>query len=211
MDKRFSTGFSLIEMMVTVFIIGIVLAIGIPSVGTFMDNSRMAASTNDLMTGLHAARAEAIKRNQNTTICPSDDGVTCAAAGDFSIGWIGFVDCTVAPPNPCVPNGTVDGVDVNEIFISRRQLPDAITFLSSDAAGNPAPRLISFNANGTVATNIGALVMVSDMQLCDNRGDMDTGAGIAAGRWINISPTGRPRIYRDQNAVQSAANPLPGC
>lgn len=211
MNKRFSTGFSLIETMTTIFIIGVVLAIGVPSINGFMDNSRMAASTNDLITALHAARSEAIKRNQNTTICPSTDGATCAAAGDFSVGWIGFVDCSVLPPAPCVPNGTVDGVDGDAIFIVHRELPDSLTFWSSDGAGNPAPRLISFNANGSVATLIGAQVLVSNMQLCDGRGDMDTGAGIAAGRWINISPTGRPRIFRDQNAIQGGANPLPGC
>ncbi len=210
MGKKISAGFSLIEMIVTVFIIGIVMTMGVPTIGTFMENSRMAATTNALITSLHAARAEAIKRNRTTTICPSADGAVCSVAGDFSIGWIGFVDCTAAAgAGPCIPDGTVDGADT--VFTVNPELPDSIDFLSSDAAGNQVPRLVSFNANGSVATTIGLQALVSDMQLCDRRGNLDTGNGIAAGRWVNIAITGRPRIYRDQNSVQGANNPMPGC
>ena len=42
-----------------------------------------------------------------------------------------------------------------------------------------------------------------NLLLCDHRGDVDTGGGVAAGRWINIRGTGRPRIYADQADVQA--------
>ena len=45
----------------------------------------------------------------------------------------------------------------------------------------------------------------------DARGDVDTGGGVAAGRWIQIGVTGRPQLYRMQAEVQSAANPVGGC
>ncbi len=205
MNNRPVNGFSLIEMIATLLVVGIVLAVGVPSFNQFMANSRMAAVANDMVTAMHAARTEAIKRNQVTTICPSADGATCAAAGELEIGWIGFVDCTaVAGAGPCIPNGVVDGADT--VFMVHDALPANILFDHTLGA-----RMISFNANGSLATLMGGVPLITDIQLCDDRGNVDTGGGIAAGRWVQISPTGRPRIFRDQNTIQGGANPLPGC
>ena len=35
--------------------------------------------------------------------------------------------------------------------------------------------------------------------------------GIAAGRWLRISPTGHPRLFARRAAVQGPDNPLGGC
>jgi len=205
MDTGSVSGFSLIELMATLMVAGILLAVGVPSFNQFMANSRMAAATNDLVSALYAARTEAIKRNQAVTLCPSTDGATCAAAGDLKAGWIAFVDCTTAlGAGPCLPTGTVDGADT--VLLAHGGLPASVTFLPT-----PGARLVSFNANGSRATLVGGQAVITDMQLCDDRGNVNTGNGIAAGRWINISATGRARIYRAQNTLQGGANPLGGC
>ena len=50
-----------------------------------------------------------------------------------------------------------------------------------------------------------------NIQICDRRGDVDTGAGIAAGRWIQVSPLGRQQLVRTRADIQSDRNPLGGC
>ena len=67
---------------------------------------------------------------------------------------------------------------------------------------------ILYGANGfPQAAGVGPAI--NDIQLCDARGDHDTGGGVAAGRWIQIGPTGRPQTYRMQAEVQG--NPVGGC
>lgn len=54
-------------------------------------------------------------------------------------------------------------------------------------------------------------VAVRNIQLCDARGNQDTGSGVAAGRWIAVSPAGRPALIDRVAQLQDASNPLGGC
>lgn len=58
-------GFTLVEMAVTIAVLALILALAMPSIGTWMDNSRIRNATESLQNGLLAARSEAIRRNQN--------------------------------------------------------------------------------------------------------------------------------------------------
>ena len=52
----------------------------------------------------------------------------------------------------------------------------------------------------------------TDIQICDARGDRDTGGGVAAGRLIRVQPTGQPEIRRMRSELQDTdINPLGGC
>ena len=96
MNHKRQTGLSLIELLVTLFVVSILLAIGGPQFSQFISNNRMAASVNEFNISLHLARTEAIKRNAFVTLCASStwdsDDPTCDVNGDFSDGWIVFVD-----------------------------------------------------------------------------------------------------------------------
>lgn len=97
-----SKGFSLVELMVTISIASILLAVAVPSYQSLMRESRLTTQANELMTALHYARSEAVKRGIRVTICKSADGATCN--GDsWQDGWIVFSDTSTA--------GTVDAND----------------------------------------------------------------------------------------------------
>ena len=116
MRYRRTKGFTLVELMITLLVAAVVLGIGVPNFQEFIANNRMAAATNDLISVLHLARGEAVKRRANVTICPSADwdnfGVSsCTAGGRLADGWILFVDCSAAAPcGP--PNIQVDAFDL---------------------------------------------------------------------------------------------------
>jgi len=215
MRSEKTKGFTLIELMTTLLVAAIVLSIGIPAFSDFIANNRMAAAINDITSTLHMARTEAVKRRANVTFCPSANwnsaAPVCDLAGDFADGWIAFVDCTVAPPpvGTCgAPNMNVDAFDT--VLSSHEPMVDEIANNSSTNPGVPA--YVSFSATGFPRTIAAAgQLPKTDFQLCDKRGNHDVGAGIAAGRWLRISPTGRPQIYRKLVDVQSAQNPLNGC
>ncbi|CDH45104.1 GspH/FimT family pseudopilin [Candidatus Contendibacter odensensis] len=85
-------GFTLIELIITVAIVAIVLAIGVPSFQGMIRDNRLATQVNELVTAMNLARSEAIKRGRRVTLCKSADGANCATSGGYQQGWIVFVD-----------------------------------------------------------------------------------------------------------------------
>ncbi|UCH54408.1 MAG: GspH/FimT family pseudopilin, partial [Pseudomonadota bacterium] len=64
-------GFTLIELIVTIAIVGILLAWAIPNFRTLIMNQRLATSANDFIADTSFARSEAVKRGGNVGICVS--------------------------------------------------------------------------------------------------------------------------------------------
>lgn len=56
-------GFTLIEMMIVVSVIGILAAIGLPSYQTLIQNAQIRTAAESIQAGLQKARVEAVKRN----------------------------------------------------------------------------------------------------------------------------------------------------
>ena len=78
--------------MVVLSLIGILLAVGVPTLGSLGQINRRAATTNEIVAALQAARSEAVKLNQRVTICKSKNGADCDNAGRWDEGWIIFSD-----------------------------------------------------------------------------------------------------------------------
>ncbi|MES2673270.1 MAG: GspH/FimT family pseudopilin [Pseudomonadota bacterium] len=85
-------GFTLIELMVTLAVLAIVIAVGIPSFSRQINNNRSLTLGNDLVAALNFARLEAVKRGKRVSICPSTDGATCLTSADWAKGWMVFED-----------------------------------------------------------------------------------------------------------------------
>jgi type IV fimbrial biogenesis protein FimT len=83
-------GFTIIELMIVVALIGIVGSMALPAFQDMIRNNRQVAATNELVAAIHYARSEAITRNQVITICRSNAAQTAcgAAGGGWDLGWI---------------------------------------------------------------------------------------------------------------------------
>ena len=87
-----NSGFTLLELLITLAIVAILLIVGVPSLRSMMQGNQLVSSTNELLSALHVARSEAIKSNGRVTICESSNGTSCATTGDWKNGWIVFID-----------------------------------------------------------------------------------------------------------------------
>lgn len=58
-----SSGFSLIELMIAVAILGLVLAFALPSYRIWIQNTKVRTATESIQNGIQKARSEALMRN----------------------------------------------------------------------------------------------------------------------------------------------------
>ena len=82
------SGFTLIELMVTISIMAILLMIAVPSFQNATLGSKLSSFANNLVSSAHLARSEAIKRNADVTLCVSNSDGTDCGSGGWEQGWI---------------------------------------------------------------------------------------------------------------------------
>ena len=88
--KRTYPGFTLYELLMTLALVGIVLAAGLPAFSGTLARQRQAIEINALFHAVHLARKESIVRRKVVSLCPSPDGESCESTTDWSAGWIMF-------------------------------------------------------------------------------------------------------------------------
>ncbi|WP_299873246.1 GspH/FimT family pseudopilin [uncultured Cocleimonas sp.] len=112
---RNNSGFTLIEMIVTVTIVAIFASIAVPSFSQLIKSNKETTTTNEFISSLVLARSEALKRSRDIIVCSSDDQVNCNGGTDFSDGWIVYTDCN----GDGLPTATA--VDCNDDLLEEEQ------------------------------------------------------------------------------------------
>jgi type IV fimbrial biogenesis protein FimT len=80
MKSRFVHGFSVIELMIVMVMVGVMAAIAAPNLRDLVVRMRVKGAANELHSSLTLARSEAIKRNAIVQVVPN-------IATDWSKGW----------------------------------------------------------------------------------------------------------------------------
>jgi type IV fimbrial biogenesis protein FimT len=146
-----NSGFTIIELMVTVVVLSVIVALGLPNLREFLVRNQVAAITAEFSSDISRARTEAIAQNNCVTICMSSNTAnaltggtpTCATTGsNWQAGWIIFSNpsCSSTQNNPTTAGSNL---------ISVRQT-GADTFELNPASGN-ALRRLTFDSRGLAA------------------------------------------------------------
>ena len=194
MKKRTQTGFTLYELLITLLIVGVVLSFGIPNLSEFTANSRMTSTANDLHASFLLARSEAARAKANITICASansmDAGANCG--GTWDQGYIVFIDDT--------PGDDLNRAGVTETVLrAHGQIAEGVTL----AVANDAT-YFGFSSAGLGRTNVNGNQAMSQVVMCDKRGNITAAGGNSAARLFVATPLGRATILRDKTLIGTA-------
>jgi type IV fimbrial biogenesis protein FimT len=130
------TGFTLMELLMTIAIAAIVAMLAIPSFRYVTNSNRIAAEVNGLLGDLQFARGEAIKEGQPVTVCMSKLGQTCDTTGNaWNSGWIVYSNPTFTGATTTPAAGSI--LRIQSTFTSTD------TFLAA-----PAVSSITYNREG---------------------------------------------------------------
>src|SRR5512139_1878517 len=169
------SGATLLELLVVLTIAGILLAIGVPGFASLLHSSRLSGTVNELVSSLHLARSEAIKRNTRVAMCPSQTGHACADSGGWHQGWLVFHDTN--------NNAALDADEV--VILKHPGLPAGFRLTGNE----PVSRYVSYTPTGMTKL-VGGAFQAGTLTVCEqspNPGDA---------RQVIISKTGRPRTVR---------------
>lgn len=128
--RKKQQGFTLIELMVTIAILGIVLTVGLPNLGKFTAQMRVDNRVAELQRLLLTARSVAVNTGANTMVCPIDANDVCVDIDDWT-GRIGVVS-------------TIDGLIKERAAIDsldKLQFSHTSVFTSNDITYTPSGQL----------------------------------------------------------------------
>lgn len=185
-------GVTLIELLITVAVLAIILAIGVPPMQGFIASSRVRGATQDLYSALQTARIEAIRRGVRITVCKANASLSnCDNAGQWHAGWILFVDRTP---------GSAPSVDSTDtILLTQPAFAPDIRILGNGGTTGTAT-YVSFAPDGT-SRQLNGAPLAGTLRVCS------TSSALANGnraRDIVLNFAGRV-------AVSSVASADPTC
>ncbi len=172
-----AAGFTLIELIITLSVAIFLMAVAIPSFQEVIASNRIVAASNGIVSYLHLARSESIKRGAKTVLCPSSDGAGCLDSYQWQQGFMVFVD-----------------LDQDNQFDSDEPL---LRFQQADFEGirietSTGRRKIAYKAGGDAAG------YNATFTLCDLNDQAEP-------RAVILSNTGRPRLS-DKRSDGTALN-----
>lgn len=192
MIMKKQTGFTLPELMITLVVAGILLAVGMPAMSEFIKNGRITSVTNELVSALMVARSEAIRQSATSCVCPTttaNDAVpVCVASDSWESGWIAFVDYN----GNCVIDGVAPTKDVLLKAWDGTDYVGSVTVRNNNALINSVD---SVRFNGRGETEAGGLSQTGVFSICDDR-PLTAGSTTNVAAAVNISAAGSARSTR---------------
>ncbi len=166
-------GFTLIEAMVVLSLVGILASLALPSFRSFLTKTRIDSQAAELATDFLYARSEAATRSKWIALCPSTDGSSCSVDSD---DWI---------------KGSIIFVDVNQDG-TRQDTELLIKTRNNTPPGSLSVTVTNFNNNTSLTYNAyGGLQPLGDQgtfKFCDSTSEL--------GKKVTLNVNGSPIVSK---------------
>ncbi len=187
-------GFSLVELMVVIAVMGVMLAIATPSLREPLSRAQASGAANLLLSSIDTARSESMAKNTIVVICRSADPFsttpTCSNAAtafapgtDWASGWLIYAK-PVSETNPSAYSPATD-------TLIQRAVPSSSQSTGARTRLNPSPTLgsIAMSPQGT-RVNAGGSEPVFTIEF---RSDAESVSPSSA-RCLKVNLLGRPEL-----------------
>jgi len=185
-------GFTLIELMIGLVLLGVIVMLALPSFTAMLHNMRLRNSAESILSGLQAARTQALQRNGraeflliNEALDPTN--VAGYAPNTTGPGW------AVRIRNPDLSYEFVEGRTVQE---GSSQASGAAPAVAMAATNLPAGNVITFNAVGQADIAAGTVArfdVTHPLAASENRFKCQPTGEMRCLR-VEVAPGGRVRM-----------------
>lgn len=204
LNIKTSRGVTLIELMVGLTIMAFLLLSGAPSLTEWIRNSQIRSAAESIMTGLHHARTEAVKRNGSARFQLTSSLENDCALSNSGRNWVVNLTASTTPEGNCA-NATSDTVAPQMVQKSVASTSTGITVAASQS-------VVSFNGLGqqTPATNPATTIGTVTIDVTSSSGAClgTDGSGSYRCLRIVVSPAGQARMC-DPSMGSTSSNAQP--
>ena len=167
-------GFTIIEIGITLLIVGLLMALGLPSFVTWIGNTQIRTGGEAVLNGIQLARAEAVRRNTTTEFLLTDLADTPPGTG-WSVSTISSAGAVV---------------ETLQTRSKKEGSPNAAVVLTPAAATK-----LTFNGMGRVVANPDLSVSLTQIDIANpGAGTCEAGGGAMRCLQIRIGLGGSVRM-----------------
>jgi type IV fimbrial biogenesis protein FimT len=159
-------GFTIIELAVTMAVLALIMFSAVPSIGTWMDNTRIRNAADSMQSGLQLARSEAVRRNTRVSfwlVSAADAnklGNDCKLS-DTSASWVVSVDspedkCGAGPSitdSPKIVNGRPAGDGGGSVIVSAKHVQNGEETVANSVTFDGFGRIVNSDAISRISVN----------------------------------------------------------
>lgn len=182
-----ANGFTLIELIVTIALVAILMAVAVPNLMTFQRNSQLTTFANNMLATINMAKSEAMKRGRDIVIAP-------LVGSNWKTGMIVFIDTN---NDRTYQSGTDDLILENST-----SAPDYLTVTPNNAP-NASPPYIRFDAQGYPKP---AGSDLRNFAFSIVRNDVTGSGAIQQTRYLLVAITGRARVCTPTSSSDPACS-----
>ena len=139
LPQEFHHGFTLIELSIVLFLIGVLLSISLPKLGNFLFQTDLKDVTRSLKSSVNILRSKSVSTHRNTTLYLDLDR---------NLYWGAFTN----------PDEEMVGRNRRPPLVAPKELPQGIRFLDASNINTPKKTLgllaSTFNAKGALEETV---------------------------------------------------------